>query len=212
MGTTGDTTTSGGTTTGPTAGAGSAGAPAPDLAALSESALGWHRIQLAVLGFIGFCGILWEGDAATPSVVQYAGLVLIVTAFVLAVVSILVVGRVAHPVGGPGAGVAVASDTAARRTRRLRGGIWGTYLAVALLALATLSAWLPPGVGGSGDGQAGMATAAGEDAVVVVDVDARAWCGEVVGEAEGAVRLRTTEGMEDVARDRIVVLHPVGAC
>ena len=205
MGTTGDTTAGGttsGATSGATVGTGSAGAAGPDLEALSESARGWHRIQLAVLGFIGFCGILWEGDAATPSVVQYAGLVLIVTAFALAVVSILLVGRVAHPVGGPGAGVAAASETAARRTRRLRGGIWGTYLAVALLALATLSAWLPPGV----------ATAAGEGAVVVVDVDARTWCGELVGEDEGAVRLLTTEGMEDVARDRIVVVHPVGAC
>ena len=204
MGTTGDTTTgdttAGGTTSGPTAGAGSAGAAAFDLEALSESARGWHRIQLAVLGFIGFCGILWEGDASASSLVQYAGLVLIVSAFVLAVVSILLVGRVAHPVGGPSAGVGTAATTAAHRTRRLRRGIWGTYLAVAFLALATLSSWLPPGV------------ADGTDTVMVVDVDAQTWCGELVGEADGSVRLRTAEGMEEVALDRIVVLQPVGAC
>lgn len=187
-----------------------AGVSAPDLEALSASARGWHRIQLAVLGFIGFCGILWEGDPANPAAVQYAGLVLIATAFVLAVVSILLVGRVAHPVGGPTAEAAAA--TAAHRTRRLRRGIWGTYLAVALLVIATLSSWLPSGAA-AGEGAAGGALAGGgAGAVVVVAVDTRTWCGDLVEAAEGVVRLRTTEGMVQLPGDQVARLHPVEAC
>ena len=185
------------------------GGAEPALEALSASARGWHRIQLAVLGFIGFCGILWEGDDTAGALVQYVGLALIVTAFVLAMGSILLVGRVAHPVGGP---VARGADAGvlAGRTRNLRAGIWGTYVAVALLVLATLSSWLPPGVpGGEGPEDA---VAGGDRRAVVVDVTARSWCGEPVHEDDEVVRLRTTEGELELPRDRIAALHPVGVC
>ncbi len=186
------------------------GASAEELEALSASARGWHRIQLAVLGFIGFCGILWEGAAGTPSAVQYAGLVLIVAAFVLAVVSILVVGQVAHPVGDPAADAAEPAGIVTRRTRRLRRGIWGTYLAVALLVLATLSSWLPSDVADDNAGD-GAPLAGGED-VVVVDVEDQSWCGEVIDVAEQVVQLRTAADTVEVRRDQIAVVHPVGSC
>ena len=201
-----------------------------ELEALSEAARGWHRIQLAVLGFIGFCGILWEGDAGAPSLVQYLGFALIASAFVLAVTSILLVGRVAHPVDGPRSEVTDPEATPLARRRRLRRGIWGTYLAVALLGLATLSSWLPsdatagpessagpqatlgqdatPGAEPTGDPSA----ARGDEALVLVDVDARSWCGDALDASEAVLRVRTAEGTVELPRDRIAVLHPVTTC
>jgi len=69
---------------------------------LMESARGWHRIQLAVLGFVGLCGALWGGDgSAAPTWLQQAPGVLAVLAFALACLAVVLVGRVAYRLEGP---------------------------------------------------------------------------------------------------------------
>ena len=66
------------------------------LTKLSASAKGWHTIQLAVLGFIGICGVLQNGSSA-PRGVQIFGAVLAVAALVVAVTAVFMVGQVAWP-------------------------------------------------------------------------------------------------------------------
>ena len=64
------------------------------VARLSESARGWHTIQLAVLGFIGICGVLHTSSSSAPHWVQViaAGLAVIgltVVAVILVVIATL---------------------------------------------------------------------------------------------------------------------------
>ena len=75
------------------------------LAALQSSARGWHGIQLAVLGFIGLCGVL-QGNAGTdnPEWVRDIAAVLVLGSLVLACVAVAMVGTVAWPVDGAGGG------------------------------------------------------------------------------------------------------------
>jgi hypothetical protein len=46
-------------------------APADRLEELSASARGWHTIQMAVLGFIGICGVLRTTGSPAPRAVQW---------------------------------------------------------------------------------------------------------------------------------------------
>ena len=46
-------------------------APADRLEELSASARGWHTIQMAVLGFIGICGVLRTTSSPAPRAVQW---------------------------------------------------------------------------------------------------------------------------------------------
>ena len=48
-----------------------AGRAAGRLAELSASARGWHTIQMAVLGFIGICGVLRTSDSPAPRAIQW---------------------------------------------------------------------------------------------------------------------------------------------
>lgn len=177
--------------------------PAGGAEALSElaaSARGWHRIQLAVLGFIGFCGVLWGNEgSAGPAAVQWLAGALVVLAFLLACMAIYLVGRVAYPFYGPGQTAEMVDEpTMARRTRRLRTGIFGTYLAVAMLVAATLSAWwpAPPDNG----------------AVVVSDAAGRTLCGHLLQGPAGEIRLATAGGTVTIPLHRVALLRPVGDC
>jgi len=73
-------------------------AAADRLERLSSSARGWHTIQMAVLGFIGICGILRTGSGAAPRAVQWLAAALAVAALAVACAAIFMVGRVAYPV------------------------------------------------------------------------------------------------------------------
>src|SRR2546421_12292596 len=97
------------------------------------SARGWHQLQVAVLGFIGLCGVLQRGRPENPTWLQTLAALLIVGALAIALAAIFVVGRVAWPPAAP------PLDAA----RRLRTGIRLTILAVGLLALGTVSMWWP---------------------------------------------------------------------
>lgn len=172
---------------------------ADPLDGLAASARGWHRTQLAVLGFIGFCGILWDGDSVTGAGVQWVLVALVTLAFALAVAAILLVGRVAHPVHGPAEAAGDDHPRAvAAATRRLTTGIRLTSGALALVVAATLAAWLPR----AGDG----------GAVVVADATGQTWCGDLAEAPAGQARLVTSAGPVTLPLDSVVVLRPVGGC
>ena len=174
---------------------------ADPLGRVAESAHGWHRIQLAALGFIGFCGLFWDGG----SVADVRGLpellmVLVALAFVLAIVAIFLVGRVAHPFPDPAETAPTDRETEARQARQLRTGIRMTYVAVALVVAATLSVWWP--------------VSPDDGAVVMVDLDGQAWCGQLVEAPLGEARLDTAQHPRVISLDldRLALLQPVDAC
>jgi hypothetical protein len=112
------------------------------LAELRTSARGWHGVQLAVIGFIGLCGVLQGGRPDNPKWLQvWAGL-LAITALVLACIATFLVARVAWPLYG-GRGV-VEDDAALERDgRRIKQGLFLTFASVAVLALGTATGWWP---------------------------------------------------------------------
>lgn len=163
-----------------------------------ESARGWQRAQLAVLGFIGLCGVLWAGgDPEGPAWLQWLAGALVVLALVLVCLAIYLVGTVAYPVVGRSE--VPARETAAGDSARLRAGIRVTFVALALLVVATLSGWWP--------GPAGSATT-----VEVRDAAGQAWCGEIDDASAGIMRLNTTEGPVALRLSRIATLRPVDGC
>lgn len=153
------------------------------LTELRTSARGWHGVQLAVLGFIGLCGVLQSGAGAdNPRWLQVlAGLL----ALTLSCVATALVASAAWPVYGssptaPGPGADENGEI--RRTgRRLRTGITMTFLAVVVVALAATSSWWPREVvtpGGFVEVSTGNAVLCGqlrqaEPGVLGVEVDGR---------------------------------------
>src|SRR5204862_4497614 len=66
---------------------------------LSATARGWHTIQMAVLGFIGICGVLrTTGSSPAPRAVGWLAAALAVAALVMACLAVFTVGRVAYQV------------------------------------------------------------------------------------------------------------------
>lgn len=165
---------------------------------LAESARGWHRIQLAVLGFIGFCGVFWDGSGSAAAV-RWLAAALIAAAFVLANLAIFIVGRVAHPFHDPTKPAGTASDTSIdRRTRRLRTGIKLTYLALALLVAATLSSWLP--------------VSPEDGAVEVTSAVGQVWCGPLIEAPVGEIRLGTADDHTSIPLNTVALVRPVDGC
>jgi hypothetical protein len=115
---------------------GTADRPSADLA---SSARGWHGVQLAVLAFIGLCGVLSDADPGLPRWLQITAGVLAVAALIVSCLSIFVVASVAWPFSSR----VVSGDVPQRAARRLRRGIALTYAAVGLMALAASSSWWP---------------------------------------------------------------------
>ena len=171
-----------------------AAAPADRLGKLSASARGWHTIQVAVLGFIGICGILRTASSPAPRAVQWLAAALAVAALAAACVAIFTVGRVAYPVGDGADGASAAPGAAAR----LRAGIRLTIVALILAVIATLSGWWP----------ASSTTAA----VAVTAISGQAWCGPLVSGPAGAVSVRTASGVITVPARAIAQVRPVAQC
>jgi hypothetical protein len=117
------------------------------LNALRTSAKGWHGVQLAVLGFIGLCGVLQRiGEEGTPRTLQLIAGALVLTALVLACTSTALIASVAWPLYGTDAGsrhVTTEEQSVRASGLRLRAGIALTFVAVSLVALATTSGWWP---------------------------------------------------------------------
>ena len=173
-------------------------APADALERLSGSARGWHTIQMAVLGFIGICGVLRTTSSSVPAWVQWLAGVLAVAALVLAGAGIYLVGRVAYPFDATQAG----PPAVARAAGRLRSGIRVTVLALILIVIAALSGWWPKTAG----------TGTGAAAVTVSDRSGRSWCGQLVEGSQGALSVDTAGGVVEVPVTSIADIRPVASC
>jgi len=122
------------------------GSGAERLAELRASAKGWHGVQMAVLGFIGLCGVLQRDGDGNPSWLELWTLLLPVAALLTALWAIVLVGRAAWPLYGPAPEYPADSgyEVRLRRTsRQLSRGLVLTFVSVALLALGTGSSWWP---------------------------------------------------------------------
>jgi hypothetical protein len=171
--------------------------PADRLERLSASARGWHTIQMAVLGFIGICGVLRTTSSPAPRGVQVLAGALAVAALVAACVAIFTVGRVAYPVGDAPAG-AGTPPAAERAAARLRAGIQLTIVALILAVIAALSGWWP--------------TAPGTSAVAVTGTSGQAWCGPLVSGPAGAISVGTAKGVVAVSVQAVAQVRPVAQC
>ena len=170
------------------------------LGPLSGSARGWHTIQMAVLGFIGICGVLRATDSSVPTGVQWTAAVLAAAALVLAGAGIYLVGRVAYPFES--AAAANSPAAVARAAARLRAGIRLTVLALVIIVVAALSGWWPR-TGGPGGASA---------TVTVSDQNGRTWCGRLVDGDTGVVAVDTSQGLIGVPVQTVADVRPVAGC
>lgn len=169
------------------------------LAELRTSARGWHGVQLAVLGFIGLCGVLKSGDSLPRWLDVLAGL-LMLGALAVACIATVLVAFAAWPVY---ARMPQADDPVEiRRTvGRLRLGIGLTFVAVAMTALATISQWWPT--------EAEATTSSPLVSVTTADGDV---CGELQQIDLSGVTV-TADGSDVVIGfDQMVSLQAVDAC
>jgi hypothetical protein len=175
------------------------------LVALRASAKGWHGVQLAVLGFIGLCGVL-QGAAGQdgPHWLQVLAGALVLIALGLACTATALVATAAWPVHELEEGVAAGTsvdDLLHRTARRLRTGIIITFLAVVLIALGATSAWWPTdGTSGSGAGLVEVTTSQG------------AACGTLQDGDPGTVTVSSGGRQVVVPAGSVVRLRPVSAC
>jgi hypothetical protein len=172
-------------------------APADGLEKLSASARGWHTIQMAVLGFIGICGVLRTTDSPAPRAVQWLAAALAVAALAVASLAVFTVGRVAYPVSGATEGASALPSTG-QAAARLRAGIRLTIVALILAVIAALSGWWP--------------TSASAAAVAVTGTNGQAWCGPLVTGPAGAISVRTGNGVISVPAQAIAQVRPVAQC
>jgi hypothetical protein len=171
-----------------------AAVPADGLERLSTSARGWHTIQMAVLGFIGICGVLRAAGSPAPRAVEVLAAVLAVAALGAACMAIFTVGRVAYPVTDTADGASAVPGAAAR----LRADIRLTIVALILAVIAALSGWWP----------AASPTAF----VAVTATTGEAWCGPLVSGPDGAVSVRTDNRVIPVPVQAIARVRPVAQC
>lgn len=170
---------------------------------LAASARGWHSIQLAVLGFIGVCGVLRTGGGGDqPSWLQWLAGLLALLALLLAALATYLVGRVAHPLYGGGSALAGGAQRVEVVSGQLRSGIRVTFLAVGAIAIAAVSAWWPsePGVGSAG------AT------VAVQAVNGERICGTLIDGPVGTVRLHTAQGQVSIRFADLAAIRAVDGC
>jgi hypothetical protein len=168
---------------------------------LRASARGWHGIQLAVLGFIGLCGVLEPGDASAPTWLQVLSGLLVLVALALACLATYLVGRAAWPLYGPRSREPRADDPAEieRASRWVRSGLLLTFAAVALLALASALAWWP-----EKEAQAGQ---------VEVQAADGAWCGQLAAGSGATLDVVTADqGTVQVPLEQLTAVRAVADC
>jgi drug/metabolite transporter (DMT)-like permease len=178
----------------------SAGADPTPLERLRTSARGWHGVQLAVIGFIGFCGVIQDGRADNPQWLQAWAGILALVALALASVATFLVGRVAWPLYG-GRPHSDATADLAREGRRLRLGLVLTFAALGALALGTASGWWPQ-----------KEAAAGSALVEVQAATGERWCGSLQDAAPGALAVDVDGSPVVVALRDLAVVRSVDGC
>jgi hypothetical protein len=176
------------------------------LVELRASAKGWHGVQLAVLGFIGLCGVLQGAAGHTgPHWLQLLAGLLVLLALALACTATALVATAAWPVheleDGLPAGTSV--DALLHHTaRRLRLGIIITFLAVMVLAIGATSSWWPEDAS-SGGGRASL---------VELTTTQGAACGTLQDGDPGTVAISSGGQQVVVASRDVVRLRPVASC
>jgi hypothetical protein len=173
------------------------------LAELRVSARGWHGVQLAVLGFIGLCGVLKGGGSSdTSHWLQVLAGLLVLAAFGLACLATVLVALAAWPTYAHESNVDSAAREVARTGRRLRVGILLTFVAVAVLAVATSTSWWP-----SARAEGAAATA------VRVSTQSGEICGDLGGSSRAGVLTVSADGrLVELALSDVVAISPVRAC
>jgi hypothetical protein len=171
---------------------------------LRVSARGWHGVQLAVLGFIGLCGVLQQdAGSGKPHWLQVLAGLLVVTAFAIACMATVLVALAAWPVYAPRPPTDDDDTEVASTSSRLRTGITLTFVAVAMLALATSSAWWP--ASGTGD--------AADRSPVEVRTQGGQICGGLDSPSQQGVLAVSAGGrVVEVALADVVSVSPVSAC
>ena len=171
------------------------------LGELRGSARGWHGVQLAVIGFIGLCGVLQGGRPDNPMWLQvFAGL-LAIASLVLACIATFLVARVAWPLYG-GREPPVTDETAAveRDGRRVRRGLALTFVSVALLALGTATGWWPQNDAGGG----GLVT--------VELTNGQRVCGSLEKATSGNLSVSVNGNPLVVPLDNVAAVTPADSC
>ena len=169
---------------------------------LASSARGWHGVQLAVLAFIGLCGVLSDSDPTSPRWLQILAGVLAIAALVLSCASIFLVASVAWPFPTREA------RTGPEAARRLRLGVTLTYTAVAVMALAASSGWWPT----KDEPAPEEGAAAGGQVVQITDGSGSTACGELVAGPAGRIRISTADGPVELATSGLAAIEPVDSC
>jgi hypothetical protein len=179
------------------------GAEPTRLEQLRASARGWHGAQLAIVGFIGFCGVLQDGRPDNPLWLQVWAGVLALAALVLACAATFLVGRVAWPLYGGEPRGAVSDEPAelVRDGRRLRTGLVLTFAALALLALGTATGWWPQEDGAGGGALVQVQAASGES-----------WCGTLGEASPGSLSVIAGGSPVVVSLRDLAVVQPVDGC
>ncbi|MFD7626762.1 hypothetical protein ACFV7Q_12130 [Streptomyces sp. NPDC059851] len=175
-------------------------APAPD--DLQATAKGWHGIQLAVLGFIGLCGVLkGSGPAGVPRDIQVLAGLLALGSLAVACFAIFLVGLAAWPLYRT-----VARPADPRRTSgALRTGIALTFTAVALLALSAAASWWPA------KAETPKAETA-KQSLVRVSTATGTFCGPLSESDYGSLAVRADGRTVTVALSEVTALQPVPSC
>lgn len=154
---------------------------------LRSSARGWSGIQVALMGFIGLCGVLQTPSG--PYWLQITGGLLALAALGAAVLGAVLVALVAWPLG---------ERDPVRAPTLLRGGVGLTFAAAALIGLAGLTGWWPG---------ADPATK-----VEVADALGRKACGDLAESGSGSVTLRVDGTEVAVPLKSLASLRAVASC
>jgi hypothetical protein len=173
--------------------------PSSQLAELRDSARGWHRIQLAVIGFVGFCGVVQDGRPDNPMWLQVWAGILVLVALVLACVGTFLVARVAWPLFG---GAQTPAADVEGEGRRLRTGLLLTFVAIAVLALGTASGWWPQPAAEDGAGALVAVQASSGERV----------CGSLGQASPGTLRVSADGRRVVVSLRDVVAVEPVESC
>jgi hypothetical protein len=170
-----------------------------NLAELRTSARGWHGVQLAVLGFIGLCGVLKGSDSNLPHWLEVLAGWLVLVALAVACVATVLVAFAAWPVYAR-APQADDANEIRRTVGRLRMGIALTFVAVALTALATTSQWWPT------EGESATS------ALVEVSTADGQVCGELEQMDSSSITLNADGQTVSIGFSDVVSLQSVTAC
>lgn len=159
---------------------------------LIDSAKGWHNIQLAVMGFIGLCGVLRMGETPTgPEWLSWWSAGMSVAAFISGIISMWMVGGVAFPLYGGG-------QMPRNAAGRLKGGIGMTFATIVMMTLGAIGGWWPTG----------------GNNVQVSDPSGNSACGELMqGAPSGSMWLQTDAGrVVTVSLKNVAEIRQVSTC